>query len=179
MRTAQRAAAAAATLALLTTTACSPFGDDKDGNSGNGTAANSVGKGHATVSDPGKLIIKTTADSTMGKVDLGIAGLTVRGKLANLVVSLTPHATPGANSPTLYRLNGSNDASLLDTVNLKRYVVVKDSAGNTLGPDLHGDLNNNAANTLNFTFAAPPDNVKAVDVQIGKFPIFRDVPIER
>jgi len=69
--------------------------------------------------------------------------------------------------------------SLLDTVNLKRYVVVKDSANNTLGPDLHGDMNNNAANTLNFTFAAPPDNVKAVDVQIGKFPIFRDVPIER
>ncbi|MBO2454617.1 hypothetical protein J4573_46545 [Actinomadura barringtoniae] len=182
MRISQRAAAAAATLALLTagtSTACSPFGDDSGDKGGNGTAANSVAKGHPSVSNPGKLIIQTTADSTMGKVDLGIAGLTVRGKLANLVVSLTPHVDAGGDTPTLFRLNGSNDASLLDTVNLKRYVVVHDSDNNTLGPDLHGDLKNNAANTLNFVFAAPPDNVKAVDVQIGKFPIFRDVPIGR
>ncbi|GAA2603804.1 hypothetical protein SMC26_03830 [Actinomadura fulvescens] len=187
----RRAAAVAASAALLTggLTGCALPGDDEDGGGGNGAgggggggngvAARSVGKGDPKVVDPSKLVVKTTADSTLGKVDLGIAGLTVRGRLAHLIVSLTPHVPPGRPSPTLYRLNGTNDASLLDTVNLKRYVVVKDSGGSQLGPGIHDDLNNDAPNTLTFTFAAPPENVKAVDVQIGKFPIFRDVPIER
>ena len=28
-------------------------------------------------------------------------------------------------------------------------------------------------------FAAPPENVKTVDVQIGSWPTFRDIPVER
>ncbi|MEU5880357.1 hypothetical protein [Spirillospora sp. NPDC047279] len=180
----RHALAPAAAVALLTggLTGCAalPGGDDEPGGtSGNGTAGVSVGKGDPKAVDPSKLIVRTTADSTMGKVDLGIASLAVRGRLAHLIVSLTPHVPPAGSRPTLYRLNATNDAALLDTVNLKRYVVVKDSGGNQLGPGLHEDLNNDAPNTLTFTFAAPPENVKAVDVQIGKFPIFRDVPVER
>ncbi|WP_192810131.1 hypothetical protein [Actinomadura rudentiformis] len=174
MRFRQRTAVIAAATALLTggLTGCSLPSEDK-------TGATPMGKADPKAVDPGKLIVKTTADSTMGKVDIGLASLAVRGRLAHLVVSLTPHVPPGGSSPTLYRLNGTQDAALLDTVNLKRYVVVKDSGGNQLGPGLHDDLNNNAPNTLTFTFAAPPENVKAVDVQVGRFPIFRDVPIER
>ncbi|MFD0540744.1 hypothetical protein ACFQY7_50005 [Actinomadura luteofluorescens] len=40
-------------------------------------------------------------------------------------------------------------------------------------------MTNGQTTPFYFTFAAPPENVKTVDVQIGTWPTFRDVPVQR
>jgi hypothetical protein len=159
-----------------------PFGAGADGEKS--TAA---GKGAAVgvaTPDPGKMIAKATFDSPVApgaKVEIGIVSLKTSGRLANLTLYVTPHV-PGAQTTTVYRLLGghSPDLYLLDTVNLKRHVVVKDSGGHALEPDyVLQDLPIGQPTLQNYTFAAPPDNVRTVDLHFGPFLPFRNVPVER
>ncbi|MGI5167435.1 hypothetical protein ACQEU3_24110 [Spirillospora sp. CA-253888] len=189
--------AALATTFLLTgaLTGCSAFGGDSSsgdgdgdgggggGGAGPGKAANAVAKGEAKVADPAKPLAKTTAGSSKGTVELAVVSLSARGRLAHLTMSVTLRGTSGGiggGIETLYNINGGDTptAALLDSVNLKRYVVVKDSADRELGAG-NATLTINQPFSLSYTFAAPPENVQAVDVQFGRFPIFRNVPIER
>ena len=164
-------------------------GGDKDGGSkaqGTSTGGTTVSKGGVTVVKTGKPIVQATFSSPIAPgatVDIGILGLKVNGKLADLTVSMTPHVR---NAPTQqltpYRLNGQTTIGvfLIDTVNLKRYLVVKDSGGKELQTDyVTTNIANDQPGQLSFTFAAPPQGVDKIDVQIGNWPTFHNVPIER
>ncbi|WP_131732630.1 hypothetical protein [Actinomadura formosensis] len=182
---------AAITAALLLTgglAGCSPSGGDSGtaSSSGGGEAVSAAGG--VGFDSPSKPVAKGTFDTPIAagaKVDIAILGLRARGRLATLNIQLTPHV-PGAESTsssiTPFNLNGGLrlGTSLIDPVNLKRYVVVKDSSGAELQPDeIYTTVANDQPVHLSYTFAAPPENVKVVDVQIGSWPTFRNVPVER
>ncbi|WP_141578135.1 hypothetical protein [Actinomadura sp. WMMA1423] len=177
------AAAAAALLVAGGLGGCSLPGTGSP-SSGGGGAEGSVGK--ASVDNATEPVVKGTFDSPAArgaKVDIAVMGLKVKGRLATLTVRLTPHV-PGGEPGRInaYGLNGEHGlgTSLIDPVNLKRYVVVKDSGGKELETDdIFTRMTNDQATPFYFTFAAPPENVKAIDVQIGSWPTFRDVPVQR
>ncbi|WP_106397252.1 hypothetical protein [Actinocorallia populi] len=131
------------------------------------------------VADPGSTLAQATFDGPKGEFGLAVVSLTARGRLANLTLTLTP-SYPGKDSVLAFIYFGGEppEVSLVDPVGLKRYLVVKDSAGNALGS---GNENYNVGrpNTLNYTFAAPPEDVATVDVQFDDYPPFRNVPISR
>lgn len=191
MRLSHRPAATAAAALLLAgaLAGCSTSGGGSDGGSGGsgrgpgGAVQGAAGKAFVDRFD--KPVAKATFDSPMApgaKVDIAVMGLRVKGRLATLTLQWTPHVTGSANTPTPYRLNGEHglDASLIDAVNLKRYVVVSDSGYRNLESDVVlTNLPNDQATLTTHTFAAPPANVKSIDVQLGSWPAFRDVPVER
>ena len=131
------------------------------------------------VADPGRTIAQAAFDGPKGKFELAVVSLTARGRLANLTLTLTPHYE-GKESALAFIYFGGNApvVSLVDPVNLKRYLVVKDSEGNSLGSG-NENYNIGQPNTLSYTFAAPPENVASVDVQFDDYPPFRDVPVSR
>jgi hypothetical protein len=116
---------------------------------------------------------------------IGVAGLDalkVDGRPARLSVTMTPHVRGSSERLTPFRLNNGSGlgVSLIDPVNLKRYVVVKDSAGQDVqNNDVTTNLTNERPNALSYTFAAPPQGVNQVDVQIGLWPTFPRVPVAR
>lgn len=188
------AAATAATLiAAGGITGCTVpgIGSDDDrpsGSAGGGpvTGGQPVQGGAAGFDKADKPVTKGTFDSPISpgaKVDIAIMGLKVGGRLATLTTQMTPRIPPGGeDNPNPYELNGRNGlgTSLIDPVNLKRYVVVKDSRGKELETDdIFTHIANNQTGTFTYTFAAPPENVKTVDVQIGAWPTFRNIPVER
>ncbi|GAA0273486.1 hypothetical protein GCM10009527_082310 [Actinomadura nitritigenes] len=190
MRLSHRLAATAAAALLLAgamagcSTSDGGSGGGSGGSGGSGRAAQgSLGKAFVDRFD--KPVAKATFDSPMApgaKVDIAVMGLRVKGRLATLTLQWTPHVTGSSNNPTPYRLNGEHglDASLIDSVNLKRYVVVSDSGYRNLESDVVlTNLPNDQATLTTHTFAAPPANVKSIDVQLGSWPAFRDVPVER
>lgn len=123
-------------------------------------------------------------DATNATVDLVVSPLQVRDKLATLSVTFTPRYADAApdESISLYDVNGGSPVyvSLVDTVGLRRYVVVEDSAGQNLGSDeVSTSATNGSSAQLSYTFAAPPEDLTDIDVQISDFPPFIDVPILR
>jgi hypothetical protein len=175
--------ASAVTAALLLAaglSGCSMLGDrSPDG----GPAASAGRPGYDNAAKP---VVQGTFDSPAAKgatVDIAIMGLKVKGRLATLTVRLTPHL-PATDTRRInaYGLNGERGlgTSLIDPVGLKRYLVVRDSGGGKLETDdIFTKMTNDQATPFSFTFAAPPENVKALDVQIGSWPMFRDIPVER
>lgn len=139
--------------------------------------------------DASRAKIKQTVrgrETTDGTVDIGILGLEVRGKLATVTLAFTPHypsVSPG-ESISLYDMNGENGFSvgLVDSVNLRRYSVVGGVSAESLGTEpgvVNTEAINNSSVTARWTFAAPSPNVTKIDVEVGDWPVFRDVPIER
>ncbi|MDL4772195.1 hypothetical protein [Actinomadura xylanilytica] len=142
--------------------------------------------GKPSVDGTGAAVVKATFDSPIypgAKVDIAVMGLKASGKLATLTVQFAPHIPAGGpDNPNPYNLNGGNSlgTALIDPVNLKRYVVVADSDHKKLeSDDIFTHIANNQTATLAYTYAAPPENVKAVDVQIGSWPTFRNIPVAR
>lgn len=137
----------------------------------------------APTANPDKPVVKATFDSPIApgaKVDIAVLELKVTGKLAQLTLAITPHVVGGDNDTNVYELNGSQgpDVALIDTVNLKRYVVVKDSSGQELQPNyITTRLANERPNVQTYFFAAPP--VRNVDLVFGRWAPFRNVPISR
>jgi hypothetical protein len=164
-------------LALALAAGCSAAGDGDTSGKRAADGAADVPRGEPAVADPSKAIKRAVFGGKSGEFELAVVSLDVRGKLADLALSLTTRGGPGSEVAFLY-FGYVPEVSLVDPVNLKRYTVVKDSAGNELGT---GNIRYNLgqANTLNYTFAAPPENVRSVDVHFGNFPPFRDIPISR
>ncbi|WP_165970530.1 hypothetical protein [Actinomadura sp. 6K520] len=191
MRLSTRLAAATAAVLLAAggLTGCSLVADGGSSSSGErgGDSAGAAAEGGKPGFDnAGEPVTKGTFDSPIApgaKVDIAIMGLKARGRLATLTTQFTPRIPPGGETnPNPYELNGRNGlgTSLIDPVNLKRYVVVKDSGGKELEThDIFTHIANNQTGHFAFTFAAPPEDVRAVDVQIGSWPTFRNIPIER
>jgi hypothetical protein len=161
---------------------CAMFDKDDSGKSDVYPEQGLVAGGATT--GPSRTIAQATFESPAAqgaKVEIGIVELRVTGQLAQLTLSITPRV-PGSGSPTVYELPGGldPDVSLIDNVNLKRYVVVKDSAGTPLQPDwIKVHLRNDQPNAETYMFAAPPEGVRTVDVVFGQWPPFRNVPVSR
>ncbi|WP_433333917.1 hypothetical protein [Spirillospora sp. CA-294931] len=178
----------ATTIVLLTAllAGCSglPGGDDEPDGGKGGSAAVAAGK--PAVDSDKDAIVKAAFPSGLApgaKVDIAIMSLKVRGKLATLSVQLTPHVPQGVSQkPSPYELNGNNGlgVSLIDPVNLKRYIVVRDSSGKELqSDDVFTHIATGQPGLLTYTFAAPPENVKALDLHYGSWPTFRNIPVKR
>ncbi|TDD81023.1 hypothetical protein E1293_19445 [Actinomadura darangshiensis] len=186
MQLANRLVAATAAALLLAggLTGCSMLGDGGSGSSSG--AGSDASAGNASFDKNTKPLVKGTFDSPAAqgaKVDIAIMGLKVKGKLATLTVQYVPHV-PGAepNDINAYELNGERglDPALMDPVNLKRYVVVKDSGNKELQTDeIFTHMTNDQTSSAYYIFASPPESVKAIDVQLGAWPTFRDIPVER
>jgi hypothetical protein len=117
-------------------------------------------------------------------VDIAVLGLEVSGELATLSLSFTVHDPEAAPDDefSLYDLNGEQSlyVSLIDPVNLRRYMVVRDSDGDALQSHYIGTtVLLDSTTTAQYTFAAPPADVTEIDVAVGDWPTFRDIPIER
>ncbi|GAB3658276.1 hypothetical protein GCM10027589_18770 [Actinocorallia lasiicapitis] len=181
-------------LALLTLLAAGCSSSDRGNSSGEGwngeaaqnqqqeqqKSATKVAGGDVGVTDQTTVLAKARISAGGGDADLVLNGLNARGGLAIADFTLTPVKIRPLNSNTYYWFFNQQKptASLLDPVNLKRYTVVKDSDGNLLAPDSVA-LAVGQPVSLSFTFAAPPQDVTRVDVQLGDMPPFRNVPISR
>ena len=172
----------AAVALIVVLSGCVPFG--RDGSATSDAQSERGAVGSAATVGPGKSIARATFDSPAApgaKVEIGIVELRVTGRLAQLTLAITPRV-PGSGSPTVYELTGGLDpnVSLVDNVNLKRYVVVKDSSGTLLQPDwIKVSLHNGQPNAQTYMFAAPPEAARSVDVVFGQWPPFRNVPVTR
>jgi hypothetical protein len=122
-------------------------------------------------------------------VDLLIRGLTVRGRTATLRFTAIPRGWGKPRDilggPTLYELNpGPNtefvSAQLIDVERLRRHLPLEDSDGEALASmNYAGNVSDGQPINASWVFAAPPPDVEAMDVQIGSWPIFREVPVTR
>lgn len=123
-------------------------------------------------------------------VDLLVRGLTVRGRVATLRITAVPRGwhdpgPPEDTSPTLWDLNPGPDADgfyaqLIDPVHLRRHLPLEDSAGESVATMRYaGGTESGQAIEASWIFAAPPPDVRAMDVQLGNWPIFREIPVER
>lgn len=113
---------------------------------------------------------------------LGFAGLKVKGQLATLTLVWTPHGV-GTDSVSIYDMCGNQGdvggISMIDSVNLKRYVVVSDSDDHELGPDkVFKETGNDQPMTTNYIFAAPQANA-SMDVYLDDRRVFDSVPVTR
>lgn len=126
--------------------------------------------------------------------DLLVRGLTVRGRLATLRFTAVvrgwkwdaPRFEGGRApyAPTLYAINpGRNtdiaDAELIDPVNLRRHAPLEDSEGEALTSMNEAPGADGRPIDASWIFAAPPADVDAMDVQVGNWPIFREIPVDR
>jgi hypothetical protein len=188
MGTVRTGAGAAVVMGLLAGSLTGCFGPfakaEREPEERNGPAAAPGAASAVSVADPAKVIAKATFDSPQAagaKIEVGVVSLKANGRLADLTLVLTPNV-PGVADTTVYRLVGEHapDVALVDAVNLKRYVVVRDSTGRDMQPSYVVQKLTNGQPTLqNYTFAAPPENVRTVDVHFGPFAPFRGVPVER
>jgi hypothetical protein len=117
-------------------------------------------------------------------IDLSVLSLEVNDELAALTLSYAvqdPKAAPDEEW-SLYDLNDQQPlyVSLVDPVNLRRYKVVMDSDGQALESGaVETKVPNEGSTTAQHTFAAPPADVAEIDVAVGDWPAFRDIPITR
>ncbi|TQM74632.1 hypothetical protein [Thermopolyspora flexuosa] len=143
--------------------------------------------GQPSTVDASKVIVKAVHDAAFAPratVEIAVHSLKRRGKLADLVISLTPRVPEGVKvdeklSP--FEINGRNvfRVYLIDTVNLKRHMVVRDANRRLLEPDeVFTSIRIGQRAMLTYTFAAPPENVTKMDVHVSNFPPFTDVPLE-
>ena len=113
---------------------------------------------------------------------IGYSGLKVTGRLARLTLVWTPHGV-GTDTVSPYDMVGGSTSgsqvTLIDTANLKRYVVVKDSDQDDLQSDYVGtETGNDQPLAMSYTFAAPPAGA-AIDVVLNERPLFESVPVTR
>jgi hypothetical protein len=117
-------------------------------------------------------------------VDMAVLGLEVNGELATLRMSFGVHDPEAAPDDefSLWDLNGGQPlyVTLVDPVNLRRYKVVRDSDGSPLESGyIETEVLLDSTTPAQYTFAAPPPDVTEIDVSVGDWPLFRDVPIAR
>ncbi|MEV5826987.1 hypothetical protein AB0L25_15535 [Spirillospora sp. NPDC052242] len=180
MRTPLRTACVAVVTAV-SLTGCLGGGEDAE-EPGRGTGARPAGGTVGTV-DPSRTIARQTFGSPIADgatLEIGIIELKVSGRLAHLTLVLTPRDA-GSEQVSVSQLNGRSapDVALLDTVNLKRYRVVRAGSRQLQPHYIFDKVRNGQPNVQTYTFAAPPENVRTVDVSFGQWAPFRNVPVTR
>ena len=163
-------------------------GDNPEGGAGTPAATNAPEETATPEPTTEDALAEQTVEARDGSdvtVDIAVLALRVQGELATLELSFTPH-DPDAATDAEYAvqdLHGTPSGvlmTLVDPVNLKRYLVVRDSDENALETNLALAVAP-ADGTVRseHTFAAPPPDVAQIDVSVGDWTTFRDVPIER
>lgn len=117
-------------------------------------------------------------------VDIQIHELRARGDLVQLTLSVTPNDPEGSlpDRSNIYNIWGTYGLYpyLVDLENLNRHEVVSDDNQTSMGPDVVDTfLNYDQPNPLTWTFAAPPEDVAAVDVYVDEYPPFTEIPVVR
>lgn len=114
---------------------------------------------------------------TAGSAEVAVIALRRRGKLLDLVLSITAHAK-GAGYVSAQEFTGAGPSAitLVDNVRLKRYLIVRDSENRPLQPP-NWIVKAGEPSVRTYTFPAPGPEVKALDVSIGSEPPLRDVPV--
>ncbi|MEX5711681.1 hypothetical protein AB1484_26150 [Parafrankia sp. FMc6] len=175
-------------VACLVLPGCSGSGDDEAPSPAPASGTAGTGQGGAASPEAPPAGTPTASRTTRfqgadGDVEVGFVGLRVDGQLARLDLLFTPrYAKDPGTGITLYDMAGRRDAAvtLVDSVNLRRYTVVRDSAGVALGAASGTTrTRNNVPVTGSFTFAAPPADVTTVDVYLNDRVIVDDAAITR
>jgi hypothetical protein len=181
--------------ALLVVGGCGGGDGDDDGNSAATPTATASPAEPGATAEPGgteepaggeAVATQTVEARESGEttLDIEVMGLQVSGELATLSLRYTAH-DPEPDEDAVHRLVDLHGGrrlfvTLVDPVNLKRYHVVEDTSGESLSAlDLNVDVPVEDSVTADYTFAAPPADVDTIDVSVGDWPPFRDVPIER
>lgn len=115
-----------------------------------------------------------------GTVKVDLLGLKRKDKLVVLTAAVTP-TTTYTSPQNLFRVLGSNSwlPSLIDTVNLKQYRVVRADGRNLSSNDLVVRAGSGQPMFVYAVFAAPPPDVTKVNVLFSDaIPAFSDVPIQ-
>jgi hypothetical protein len=118
-------------------------------------------------------------------VQISVLALQVHGQLATLRLGFMPHDPSKSADDTISMYDmaceGDTDVALVDPVGLKRYVVVSDSENHDLAPNVVTGIQavSDQTATGDWTFAAPPASVTSIDVQVGAWPTFSNIPIQR
>ncbi|EIV94999.1 hypothetical protein [Frankia sp. QA3] len=175
------AVTALVTLAALTTASCS---GGSDGTDAPGSAAGSTRPASPASPKSETPVVTRTTRLTAGEngpVEIGLVDLRTSGRLAVLRLTFTPHLRtdrPGGISLLDMAGGRGGSVSLVDTENLRRYLVVRDSRNEPLGPNpaVIRTVNDSPLNAT-FTFAAPPAEVKKIDVYLDDQIIFDEVEI--
>ncbi len=119
-----------------------------------------------------------------GTVEVGFVSLKVDGRLATLTVVWTPRYSdlPRDKEISVFDMFAAHSPAiaLVDSTNLKRYVVVQDSRNTELGASgPRTKTVNNTPVSASYTFAAPPEDVRTVDVYADDRLLFDDAPVSR
>ncbi len=119
-----------------------------------------------------------------GTIDVGFVGLKVDGRLATLTVVWTPRyaSSPQNKEISVFDMFAAHSPAmtLVDSVNLRRYFVVQDSHNLELGANgPRTKTVNNTPVSASYTFAAPPVDVRTVDVYADDRLLFDDAPVGR
>lgn len=188
MRIVRQGVVGAAVVALLLT-GCSGSGDDAP--EGSVPAAEKGGESGAGVEsfDAGKAIVKQTVTlpkSPEDKVTFGVLSLTVKGKVMELRLAVTPDFASTSKSDTVRLFDSMSDTSfaptLVDLDNLKEYsvIVATGSGPRWLSNDVETISQNGTPMLAYAYFAAPEDDIDDIDVRVTDFwPAFTNVPITR
>lgn len=112
--------------------------------------------------------------------------LQVRGDVMFLRLALTPQLASAADSEAVTLFSSLDDTifnpTLVDVDNLKEYAVLQPQGGGKrwASDDLGTKSTNGAPMSVFAVFAAPEDDISAIDVRITDFwPAFTAVPITR
>ena len=146
------------------------------------TAA-AVAGGQAPVTAPdGPVLASRTATLGGQPIRAQLVLLRRTGSLAQLVVRLTNTGKGDAliqgglgSGPADHTVSG---ISLIDSVNRKRHVVVRDSTGGCLCSRTEISLAPGQSAHLSATFAAPPPDVRKVVVDVPTYGAFVDIALE-
>jgi hypothetical protein len=195
-----RRAGAALTLALALTigpvaAACSggsdPTPSGQAGSSGTpapgagaGATGGSGGSDAEGAPTPSRTTQFTAPGRDAGRIEVGFVGLVVDNRLAVLTLTLTPRYDRAPADPdiSIFKMFGQHSpgVTLLDTADLKRYVVVRDSAGVGLeAAAATTRTRNNVPVSASYTFAAPPAGLSSIDVYVDDRLVFDDAAITR
>jgi hypothetical protein len=144
---------------------------------GGGSAATPVPAASLTALVPGR----TIDDSDGLKITVSVVTLKRQGKLTLLEVAARNDSDERANLANSLRGSGArfDEATLVDPVNGKRYLVARDSKDECLCTSFFGGVSVEPGGTaiVSAYFAAPPDDVTALNVVMPGAGTFTGVPV--
>ncbi|MDX8150366.1 hypothetical protein SK069_02060 [Patulibacter brassicae] len=127
---------------------------------------------------------------TRASARLVVRSLAARGRVVTLRAAVILDRWDSRQSslggqPTLFELDPGmpqdrGEAELLDVDHLRRHLPLTDADGEVLrSRRLATGSPGGTPIELSWQFAAPPASVERMDVQIGHWPVFREIPVTR
>ncbi|QVQ54287.1 hypothetical protein J4H86_11720 [Spiractinospora alimapuensis] len=175
---------------ILLTSGCGLLGSD-DGDNGEDGADGGDGGTDAAEAEPGaadtdNVVAEGTydvPDLEGGSAHFEIHELKVQGELAQLSLSMTvedPEGNGRSGRPTLWdHWRSYLTVYLVDNDNGNRHATVMDENEQSIGINAHEAFDYGDTLSFGAAFAAPPEDVETMDVYIGDYPPFTEIPLVR